>query len=76
MPDLEKVVQALEICSGQEPGKYTCYKCPYEIRVDGDGCDVNLMLDAIDLLKRQETEIQQLKLALDIVKGTCKGIVF
>ena len=26
------------------------------------------------LLKEQETEIRQLKLALDIAKGTCKGI--
>ena len=28
------------------------------------------------MLKEQETEIRQLKLALDIAKGTCKGIVF
>ena len=26
------------------------------------------------MLKEQETEIRQLKLALDIAKGTCKGI--
>jgi len=32
------------------------------------------MLD--ELLKEQETEIRQLRLALDIAKGTCKGIVF
>lgn len=32
------------------------------------------VMDAIDLLKEQETEIRQLKLALDIAKGTCKGI--
>ena len=30
--------------------------------------------DAISLLKEQEAEIRQLRLALDIVKGTCKGI--
>ena len=75
MSDLEKVVQALEICASREPGKYTCDKCPYETRVDGDGCEVNLMLDAMDLLKEQEAEIRQLRLALDIAKGTCKGIV-
>ena len=31
--------------------------------------------DAIELLKEQDTEIRQLRLALDIAKGTCKGIV-
>ena len=30
--------------------------------------------DALEMLKEQETEIRQLKLALDIAKGTCKGI--
>ena len=29
---------------------------------------------AIELLKEQEAEIRQLRLALDIAKGTCKGI--
>lgn len=28
------------------------------------------------LLKEQEAEIRQLRLALDIAKGTCKGIAF
>lgn len=32
--------------------------------------------DAIALLKEQDAEIRQLRLALDIVKGTCKGIAF
>jgi hypothetical protein len=35
----------------------------------------NLVRDALDLLKAQEAEIRQLRLALDIAKGTCKGIV-
>jgi hypothetical protein len=30
--------------------------------------------DALVLLNEQEAEIRQLKLALDIVKGECKGI--
>ena len=30
--------------------------------------------DAIKLLKVQEAEIRQLRLALDIAKGTCNGI--
>jgi hypothetical protein len=31
--------------------------------------------DAIVLLKEQKAEIRQLRLALDIAKGTCKGII-
>lgn len=34
----------------------------------------NAAEDALDLLKEQEAEIRQLRLALDIAKGTCKGI--
>lgn len=34
----------------------------------------NILTDAITLLEEQEAEIRQLKLALDIAKGTCKGI--
>ncbi len=34
----------------------------------------NAAEDAIALLKEQEAEIRQLRLALDIAKGTCKGI--
>ena len=30
--------------------------------------------EILTLLKEQEAEIRQLKLALDIAKGTCKGI--
>lgn len=33
-----------------------------------------LVRDALDLLKEREAEIRQLRLALDIAKGTCKGI--
>lgn len=33
-----------------------------------------LFVSVLALLKEQETEIRQLKLALDIAKGTCKGI--
>ena len=32
--------------------------------------------DALALLKEQEAEIRQLRLALDIAKGACKGIAF
>ena len=52
MPDLEKVINGLEICVDREPGKYTCNKCPYEI--DGNYCEINLAKDALSLLKEQE----------------------
>lgn len=32
--------------------------------------------ETIALLKEQEAEIRQLRLALDIAKGACKGIAF
>ena len=46
-----------------------------------DGCDfVDLTFEDAEqilaMLKEQEAEIRQLRLALDIAKGTCKGIAF
>ena len=48
-------------------------QCPY----NGckTGCVKTLAKDVLTLLKEQEAEIRQLRLALDIAKGTCKGIV-
>lgn len=62
MPDQEKIVQALQICASREPGEYTCNKCFYETRVDGNGCEVNLMLDVIAMLKEQEARIKKFEL--------------
>lgn len=36
---------------------------------------VGYLIHAVKYLKEQEAEIRQLKLALDIAKGTCKEIV-
>ena len=36
---------------------------------------MTIISDALAMLKEQEAEIRQLRLALDIAKGTCKGIV-
>lgn len=48
-------------------------QCPY----NGckTGCVKTLAKDVLVLLKEQEVEIRQLRLALDIAKGTRKGIV-
>ena len=56
-------------------GDVECKECAYA--KDGSGwhdCRSNCAKDAIELLKEQEAEIRQLRLALDIAKGTCKGI--
>ena len=72
MHDLENVIKELEslrdICNAKSNmaiGKGKVAWAGYANTAD----------DAIALLKEQETEIRQLRLALDIAKGTCKGIV-
>ena len=73
MPDIEKVKKGLETCYCP-PAK--CEDCPYHDLPDEQSCNDTLCLDALYLLKGQEAEIRQLKLALDIAKGTCKGIKY
>lgn len=76
MMDREKVIKGLECCSAMSGDE--CQKCPYghECRdTDLPYGMPHLAADALDLLKEQEAEIRQLRLALDIAKGTCKGIV-
>ena len=75
MADREKVIKGLEICSehgswhGLDCELNDAYKdCPY--RGCETGCIVTIAKDAISLLKEQEKEIRQLRLALDIAKGT------
>ena len=36
---------------------------------------LGVLKEFLVLLKEQESEIRQLRLALDIAKGTCKGII-
>ena len=66
--DSEKVIKGLEQC--KEGG--SCDGCKYDIQ--SSKCIFLLHADVLALLKEQETEIRQLKFALDIAKGTCKGI--
>ncbi len=72
MIDREKVIKKLEILrdicnakSNMAIGKGKVAWAGYANTAD----------DALALLKEQEAEIRQLRLALDIAKGTCKGIV-
>ena len=79
MPDREKVIKGLHQhceCSLFD----RCGECPY-YETDYDSweeskfkCRDALLHDAIAMLKEKEAEIRQLRLALDIAKGTCKGI--
>ena len=69
--DGEKVIKGLEeteimlkqaVDRGGDMAVMGAFKC------------LNNVTDAIAMLKEQEAEIRQLRLALDIAKGTCKGI--
>ncbi len=71
MPDMEKVIKGLECCAGQ----CNYHGCPYKDPCENANGVKQIMLDALAMLKEQEAEIRQLRLALDIAKGTCKGIV-
>ena len=73
MADIEKVIKGLEYCRLMCEGvsHNPCEGCPYQ---GSYACADKLKTDALALLKEQETEIRQLRLALDIAKGTCKGI--
>ena len=55
-PDRDLVVKGLEVCMSREPGEYTCYRCPYEI--DGKDCEINLMKDAIALLREDRRSMK------------------
>jgi len=68
MADIEKVKKDIEYA--KELLKYRPEKDTVDYKV------WETLDDALKALKEQETEIRQLKLALDIAKGTCKGIVF
>lgn len=67
--DRKKVIKGLEVCTTRP---CFCTDCPYKANCILDSQEV--MEDALSLLKEQEAEIRQLKLALEISKGTCKGI--
>lgn len=53
-----QIVKALECCAGCVKAA-TCRRCPYRKR-EGD-CIVRLSRDAIDLINRQQAEIERLE---------------
>lgn len=64
MSNREKIIKGLKYCTFKN-GK-ECLNCPYWL--DND-CMTALSADALSLLKEQEAEIRQLKLALNIASG-------
>lgn len=71
----EKIIKGLECHQIDNNHRINCADCPYYVDDNNHiRCVNDLHDDAISLLKEQEAEIRQLRLALDIAKGTCKGI--
>lgn len=60
MTDLEKVVKGLECCLSASLGETICPTCTYrydENGVETGDCEINLLKDAIALLKAQEPRL-------------------
>ena len=54
--------------------KFSDYVYYFNAYCTSDAEDHEMLKAVLALLKEQEAEIRQLRLALDIAKGTCKGI--
>lgn len=50
----EEIIKALEICENRNIG---CEGCPY---IDDDSCFINIYLDALNLIKKQQAEIERI----------------
>lgn len=62
MADREKVIGGLAACAG-EPDDCAGHTCPYwdfDDSVVDHGCRIQMELDALDLLKEQEAEIDEI----------------
>lgn len=69
MPGRGTVIKGLKCCKRKDGNE--CKVCPY---TESEYCVEDMVADALALLEEQEAEIRQLRLALDIAKGTCNGI--
>lgn len=54
-----EIIKALELCFAEKGTKQTCGKCPYH--KFGELCKVKRDKDALDLINRQQEEIERLK---------------
>ena len=58
MPDIEKVIKGLEFHLKELKIGKTCFGCPY---LKDDPCEIQLVENALALLKEQEDKINQLR---------------
>ena len=65
MNDKDKTITAFEVRIASDSEEWNTVEIP-----------VGEAVQILELLKEQRAEIRQLRLALDIAKGTCKGIAF
>ena len=59
MPDREKVIKGLECYIGGFSGEENCKQCQYRPHIDG--CKSGAIMDAIALLKAQESRVMKLE---------------
>lgn len=63
-----EIIKGLECCSRDEKSnKYTCKKCPYVV-IEGF-CYDKVIRDAIDLINRQQAEIERLQKQNEYLKS-------
>lgn len=54
-----EIIKALELCFAEKGTKQTCGECPYH--KFGELCKVKRDRDTLDLINRQQAEIERLK---------------
>ena len=72
MENTKKVIEGMEALQ-RSISIHQCYTCSYEFIDAANEFGTTIVSEAIELLKEQEKEIKQLRLALDIMKG--KGVI-
>lgn len=63
----EQIIKALECCTS-ESTEFDCTTCPYMYK----GCNINVMRDALALIKNQLGEIRGLNSAIETLQGVAK----
>ena len=67
MSDREKVIKGLEMCKIMY-----CDECPYD---DENSCSFYLNHDALELLKEQEKQIENLEYSLEITESNLRHYI-
>lgn len=56
----EEILQGLKLCTTVGPDAL-CEKCPYHGKYDAEACIDQVCIDAIELIKKQNAEIERLQ---------------